>query len=91
MSHLPCYILSGLLALLLVAQQILHNRITTALHDRILDSKGAERVPEVATINKMIDSFKEKRTPYNQEELAKKIKEAQKRVSFRIPNMPEAK
>ena len=91
MLHLPCYICVGLLALLLVIQQFQNNRITTALHDRILESKGMEPVPKVETINKMVDAFKEKRTPYNQEELTKKVKAAQARVSFRIPNMPEQK
>lgn len=91
MSHLPCYICVGLLALLLVAQQWQHNRITAALHDRILESKGLEPVPKVETINKMVDAFKEKRTPYNQEELTKKVREAQKRVHFNIPNMPDFK
>lgn len=91
MSHLPCYILSGLLALLLVIQQVLHNRIVTALHDRILESKGMEAVPKVDVINKMVDALKEKRTPYNQEELTKKVREAQSRIHFKIPNMPGAK
>ena len=91
MLHLPCYICVGLLALLLVIQQLQHNRITTALHDRILESKGMEPVPKVETINKMVDAFKEKRTPYNQEELTRKIRAAQARTRFNIPNMPEQK
>jgi hypothetical protein len=79
------------LALLLVIQQLQHNRITQALHDRILESKGMEPVPKVETINKMVDALMPKRTPYNQEQLTKKIKEAQSRVRFQIPGFDNMK
>jgi hypothetical protein len=92
-SHLPCYISSGLLALLLVIQQIQNNRITAALHDRILESKGLEPVPKVEAINKMVDALLPDRIPYNQghKDLEKKVREAQMRVRFNIPGMPQEK
>jgi len=84
-SHLPCYISSGILALLLVVQQFQHSQITAALHDRILESKGLEPVPKVEAINKMVDAFKEQRTPYNQPPK----KPPTSRVHFNIPGMPQ--
>jgi len=84
-SHLPCYILSGILALLLVVQQFQHSRITATLHDRILESKGMEPVPKVEAINKMVDALMPQRTPYNQP--PKKPPTA--RVHFNIPGMPQ--
>jgi hypothetical protein len=83
-SHLPCYILNGLLALLLVIQQLQHNRITTALHDRILESKGLEPVPKVEAINKMVDALLPERKPYNQPKVTKAVQ----RIHFPIPGMP---
>ena len=47
-----------------------------------------EPVPKVETINKMVDAIMPKRTPYNQAELDKKVKQAQSRVHFNIPGMP---
>lgn len=87
-SHLACSISSAILALLLVIQQVQHNRITAALHDRILESKGLEPVPKVETINKMVDALMPQRSPYNQEKLTKEAKKAQSRLHFNIPNMP---
>lgn len=93
-SHLPCYISSGLLALLLVIQQLQHNRITMALHNRILESKGLEPVPKVEVINKMIEAVMPERKPYNQEQ-ERLIRQAQRkaglRVHFEIPGMPTLK
>ena len=83
-SHLPCYISSGILALLLVIQTIQHNRTNRGLIDKILESRGMTPLPDehqlVETVKKL--AAKEPLTEQRKKELLE-------RVRFKIPGMPE--
>jgi len=83
-SHLPCYILSGLLGLMLVIQQFQHNRTNRGLIDRILENRGMAPLPDehplVETVKKL--AAKEPLTEQRKKELLD-------RVRFKIPGMPE--
>jgi hypothetical protein len=82
--HLPCYISSALLGLMLVIQQIQHNRTNRGLIDKILESKGLTPLPDehplVETVKKL--ATKEPLTEQRKKELLE-------RVRFKIPGMPE--
>lgn len=84
MLHLPCYILSGLLVLMLAIQQYQHNRTNRGLIDRILESRGLAPLPDehplVETVKKL--STKEPLTEQRKAEMLQ-------RVRFKIPGMPE--
>jgi hypothetical protein len=87
--HLPCYILSGLLALMLVIREQQHSRIHKGLIDKILESRGMEKLPDehplVDAITKLAGDSKEPLTPEQKRLMAT----AKERVRFNIPNMPQ--
>ena len=85
MLHLPCYILSGLLALMLVTREYQNNRIHRGLIDKILESRGLNPLPDE---HPLVEAVKTLAKPEAQtEEQRRLIRTAQQRVKFNIPNM----
>lgn len=89
MLHLPCFILSGLLGLLLVVREAQNHRIQKGLIDKILVSRGSDELPS-SPVEKAISKLTEERKPYSPEQ-EKAIKDAKSRVHFQIPGMPSFK
>lgn len=87
-SHLVCYISNGLLALLLVIQQMQSNRINKGLIDKILENKGLNSIPEEHPVADMIAKLNEKKVEPLTETQKRLMKNAQERVRFNIPGMP---
>lgn len=85
MLHLPCFILSGLLGLMLVVQQFQHNRTNRGLIDKILESKGMTGLPDEHPLAEAVASLKPKNEPLTEQ----RKKEMLSRVRFKIPGMPE--
>jgi hypothetical protein len=83
-SHLVCYISSALLALLLVIQQVQHNRTNRGLIDKILESRGLNPLPDEHPLAEAVKSLA-KPEPLTE----KRKQEMLQRVRFKIPGMPE--
>jgi DNA polymerase III sliding clamp (beta) subunit (PCNA family) len=91
MLHLPCYISSGLLALMLVVREYQHSRITKGLIDKILENRGMTALPESHPVADMLTKLKEEAKEPLTEQQKRLMKNADQRVRFRIPGMPEFK
>jgi hypothetical protein len=83
MSHLPCYISSALLVLLLAIQTIQSHRIQATLLERILESKGLEPMSKDNPVSNLIEKLNEERTIHNPPPKTKAD-----RIRFTIPGMP---
>lgn len=86
MLLVPWYILSGILALMLVIREFQHQQTVKGLLDRILESRGLTALPDgpVADLLTKIGEVKEEsRAP------VKKI--PMERTVFKIPNMGQFK
>ena len=83
-NYLPWLIVCLLLGVLLVIQQIQHNRTNRGLIDRILENRGLAPLPDehplVETVKKL--ATKEPLTEQRKKEMLE-------RVRFKIPGMPE--
>lgn len=83
MSHLPCYICIGVLALTLIIQTLGHKRTERGLINKILELRGLEPIPESSPVRGMLETLAGMRKPYNQEQEKKK---AAASVTFKMPN-----
>lgn len=83
--HLPCYILSGLLALMLVIREFQHSRINQGLIDKILESRGMAPLPNEHPLAEAVASLVKKDEPLTEKRKAEMLE----RVRFKIPGMPE--
>ena len=84
MLHLPCYILSGLLGLMLVIQQFQHNRTNRGLIDKILENRGMAPLPDEHPLVDAVTKLAKKDEPLTEKRKAEMLA----RVRFNIPGMP---
>lgn len=84
MLHLPCYILSGLLALTLVIRDLQHQRTVKSLLDRILQNHGMAALPENHPVADLLGKISEVKEEAKEPSKKKMVE----RISFKIPGMP---
>lgn len=77
-----------ILALMLVGQALMYRKDMKQLLNRLLESKGVEGIPEDSPLGNVLGNLGAAAQP---PEMRQKIKEAQERVRFNIPNMTQFK
>lgn len=84
MLHLHCYILSGLLGLMLVIRDLQHQRTIKSLMDRILQNHGMAALPESHPVADLLGKIAEVKEEAKEPQKKKMVE----RIVFKIPGMP---
>lgn len=89
MSGQALLIVCALLMAMLVIREYQHSRIHKGLIDRILESRGMERLPDEHPVADLLGKLKQEAKEPVSAEQKRLMKNARERVTFRIPNMPD--